>query len=220
MENNVSPPSTTSTTTTISAELYRRRRVPPPSAMPFRPHVPPLTPPFRPRVPPPPSTTMSPSTCSSSIDNTVSSTQNRLYQARLILQYQELNDHYDLCRARLINLLSISSLSATRTLSSASLTPSFSSSSHPKPHSTIPSSLLQNYKQNTNESVPKESSSKGNIGELINLSFPSLEQVKIESFLRTDNALNFVRILEKQELVLEDIELIPAKVAKDLIPRY
>ncbi|KAL0011360.1 hypothetical protein SO802_006468 [Lithocarpus litseifolius] len=53
-----------------------------------------------------PSTTMSPSMCSSSIDNTVSSTQNRLYQARLILQYQELNDHYDLCRARLINLLS------------------------------------------------------------------------------------------------------------------
>ncbi|KAK9991494.1 hypothetical protein SO802_026479 [Lithocarpus litseifolius] len=106
MENNVSPQSTTSTTTTISAELYRRRRVPPPSAMPFRPRVPPLTPPFRPRVPPPPSTTMSPSTCSSSIDNTVSSTQNRLYQARLILQYQELNDHYDLCRARLINLLS------------------------------------------------------------------------------------------------------------------
>ncbi|KAK9999936.1 hypothetical protein SO802_019539 [Lithocarpus litseifolius] len=95
MENNVSPPATTSTTTTISAELYRRRRVPPPSAMPFRP-----------RVPPSPSTTMSPSMCSSSIDNTVSSTQNRLYQARLILQYQELNDHYDLCRARLINLLS------------------------------------------------------------------------------------------------------------------
>jgi len=57
------------------------------------------------------------------------------------------------------------------------------------------------------------------IGELINLSFPSLEQVKIKSFLRTDNALNFVRILEKQELVLEDIELIPAKVVKDLIPR-
>ncbi|KAK4577400.1 hypothetical protein RGQ29_027768 [Quercus rubra] len=64
-----------------------------------------------------------------------------------------------------------------------------------------------------------ESSSKGNIGELINLSFPSLEQVKIKSFLRTDNALNFVRILEKQELVLEYIELIPAKVVKDLIPR-
>ena len=34
------------------------------------------------------------------------STQNRLNQAWLILQYQELNDHYDLCWARLIDLLS------------------------------------------------------------------------------------------------------------------
>ncbi|KAK7820591.1 zinc finger ccch domain-containing protein 14, partial [Quercus suber] len=34
-----------------------------------------------------------------------SSTQNRLNQARLILQYQELNDHYNLCQARLIELL-------------------------------------------------------------------------------------------------------------------
>nr|POE91673.1 zinc finger ccch domain-containing protein 14 [Quercus suber] len=46
------------------------------------------------------------STCSSSIDNAFSSTQNCLNQARLILQDQELNDHYDLCRARLIDLLS------------------------------------------------------------------------------------------------------------------
>ncbi|KAL0004878.1 hypothetical protein SO802_012439 [Lithocarpus litseifolius] len=74
IENNVSPPSTTSTTTTISAELHRRRRVPPPSATPFRPRVPPSTTPFHPRVPPSPLTTMSPSTCSVSINDAVSST--------------------------------------------------------------------------------------------------------------------------------------------------
>ncbi|KAK7818450.1 zinc finger ccch domain-containing protein 14 [Quercus suber] len=50
-----------------------------------------------------------PSTCSSSIDDAVSSTQNHLNQAPLILQYQELNDHYNLCRARHIVLLSCSS---------------------------------------------------------------------------------------------------------------
>ncbi|XP_050269684.1 zinc finger CCCH domain-containing protein 14-like isoform X6 [Quercus robur] len=65
---------------------------------------------FPPKSPLPTTTSISlmssPSTCSSSIDDAVSSTQNRLNQARLILQYQELNDHYDLCRARLIDLLS------------------------------------------------------------------------------------------------------------------
>ncbi|GMY24302.1 zinc finger CCCH domain-containing protein 14 isoform X6 [Fagus crenata] len=53
----------------------------------------------------------SPSTCSSSIDDhpqysDAVSTQHRLNQARLILQYQELNDHYDLCRARFVDLVS------------------------------------------------------------------------------------------------------------------
>ncbi|KAB1211248.1 Zinc finger CCCH domain-containing protein 14 [Morella rubra] len=52
----------------------------------------------------------SPSTCcSSSINEDLNSdtiaTQQRLNQARLILQYQELNSHYDLCCARLIDLI-------------------------------------------------------------------------------------------------------------------
>ncbi|XP_041003311.1 zinc finger CCCH domain-containing protein 14 [Juglans microcarpa x Juglans regia] len=61
---------------------------------------------------PPKSTSISfsPSTCcSSSINDDLNSdtiaTQQRLNQARLILQYQELNSHYDLCCSRLLDLI-------------------------------------------------------------------------------------------------------------------
>nr|XP_023890258.1 zinc finger CCCH domain-containing protein 14 isoform X2 [Quercus suber] len=117
MENDASPPSTTSTTTatptppreeTVKTTLHLENQN---FGIDFASLYHSI---FPPKSPLPTTTTTttsislksSPSTCSSSIDDAVSSTQNRLNQARLILQYQELNDHYDLCRARLIDLLS------------------------------------------------------------------------------------------------------------------
>ncbi|KAM3712440.1 hypothetical protein ACB098_01G183200 [Castanea mollissima] len=116
MENDASPPSTTSTTTatstppreeTVKTTLHlENQNFGTDFASLYHSIFPPKSP-----LPTTTSTTSislmsSPSTCSSSIDDAVLSTQNRLNQARLILQYQELNDHYDLCRARLIDLLS------------------------------------------------------------------------------------------------------------------
>jgi butyrate response factor 1 len=56
------------------------------------------------------SLSLSPSTCCSStiiddLNADAIATQQRLNQARLILQYHELNGHYDLCRASLLDLI-------------------------------------------------------------------------------------------------------------------
>ncbi|XP_059452109.1 zinc finger CCCH domain-containing protein 14-like [Corylus avellana] len=56
------------------------------------------------------SLSLSPSTCCSSsimddFNADATATQQRLNQARLILQYHELNGHYDLCRASLLDLI-------------------------------------------------------------------------------------------------------------------
>ena len=115
MENDASPPSTTITTTaastppreeTVKTTLHLENQNFGTNFASFYHSI------FPPKSPLSTTTTTSislmssPSTCSSSIGNAILSTQNRLNQARLILQYQELNDHYDLCRARLIDLLS------------------------------------------------------------------------------------------------------------------
>ena len=115
MENDTSPPSTTSTTTatstpsheeTIITSLHLENQNFGTDFASLYHSI------FPPKSPLSATTTTlislmsSPSMCSSSIDDAVSSTQNRLNQAQLILQYQELNDHYNLCQARLIDLLS------------------------------------------------------------------------------------------------------------------
>lgn len=67
---------------------------------------------FPPKFPLPHSLSLTPSSCSSSSDDlnftsdeAFAATEHRLNQARLILEYQRLGDHFDLCLARLQALI-------------------------------------------------------------------------------------------------------------------